>query len=111
MKIVLFFLIFLFYITDSNAQTPPKNHPDVTSSEWNNLFKPDLSNAGFPKGIWFFENGILTATEDQAIWTEKTFDNFILDLEFKTAQGTNSGVFVYASDTANWITDAVEVHC
>ena len=38
-----------------------------------------------------FENGILTASEDQNIWTEKVYDNFILDLEFQVADGTNSG--------------------
>ncbi|HOD50354.1 MAG TPA: DUF1080 domain-containing protein [Candidatus Hydrogenedentes bacterium] len=82
-------------------------HPDV--STWNDLFKPDLSNADKPEGVWTFENGILTATEDKAIWTKKDYDNFILDLEFKTAEGTNSGVIVYCSDPENWIPNSVEI--
>jgi hypothetical protein len=76
---------------------------------WNDLFKADLSNSVRPGGIWTFEKGILTASEDQAIWTKKDYDNFVIDLEFKTADGTNSGVVVYCSDMKNWIPHSVEV--
>ena len=86
---------------------PPKKHPDV--SEWQNLFEPDLSNATFPEGVWTVEDGVLTASEDQNIWTKKDYDNFIVDLEFKTAEGTNSGVIVYCSDPGNWIPNSVEI--
>ncbi len=82
-------------------------HPDV--SQWKNLFKPDLSNADKPEGVWTFEDGVLTASEDKAIWSKKDYDNFILDLEFKTAEGTNSGVIVYCSDPENWIPNSVEI--
>ena len=84
-----------------------RTHPDV--SNWPDLFAPDLSNAIFPEGIWTTENGVLTASEDQAIWTKKDYDNFILDLEFKNAPGTNSGVVVYCSDIKNWIPNSVEI--
>ncbi len=84
-----------------------KGHPDV--SEWDSLFKPDLSDAIFPKGIWTVEDGVITASEDQALWSKKDYDNFILDLEFKTADGTNSGVIVYCSDMKNWIPNSVEI--
>ena len=86
---------------------PPKTHPDTGG--WNNLFSADLSNAQYPEGIWTFDNGILTASEDQAIWTKKEYDNFIIDLEFKTENGTNSGVIVYCSDIGDWIPNSVEV--
>lgn len=33
----------------------------------------------------------------------------IIDLEFKTAEGTNSGVVVYASDIDDWIPNSVEI--
>ncbi len=82
-------------------------HPDTSS--WTDLYASDLSNTIAPEGIWTFENGILTASEDQCIWSKKEYDNFILDLEFKTAEGTNSGVIVYCSDTDNWIPNSVEV--
>ncbi len=82
-------------------------HPDT--SGWKSLFAPDLSNAAKPEGVWTVEKGVLTASEDQAIWTTRDYDNFIIDLEFKTAPGTNSGVVVYCSDTGNWIPNSVEV--
>jgi len=85
----------------------PKTHPDT--SGWANLLAPDLSNANYPKGVWSFEGGVLTATEDKNLWAKKEFDNFIVDLEFKTAKGTNSGVIVYCSDTKNWIPNSAEV--
>ena len=82
-------------------------HPDTTG--WGDLFNADLGNTIKPEGVWSVEDGVLTATEDQAIWTEKDYDNFILDLEFKNAEGTNSGVIVYCSDISDWIPNAVEI--
>ncbi|HPP53228.1 MAG TPA: DUF1080 domain-containing protein, partial [Thermoguttaceae bacterium] len=86
---------------------PLKDHPD--SKDWPDLFGPDLSNAAFPKGVWRIEDGVLTATEDRCIWTKKQYENFILDLEFKNAPGSNSGVFVYCIDQNKYISDSVEI--
>ena len=86
---------------------PPPTHPD--SAAWGSLIAADLSDADFPKGVWSSQDGVLTATEDQCIWTKKKFDNFILDLEFKTADGTNSGVIVHCSDKQDWIPNSVEI--
>jgi len=77
--------------------------------QWADVFAADLSNAEFPAGIWTVSDGVLTASEDQAIWTNKDYENFVLDLEFMTAPGTNSGVIVYCSDMANWIPNSVEI--
>ena len=82
-------------------------HPD--SSDWSPLFKADLSDADFPEGVWTVEDGAITASKDQAIWTAQDYDNFILDLEFKTGPNANSGVIVYSTDTKNWIPGAIEV--
>jgi len=86
---------------------PPTSHPD--SSGWQDLLAKDLSNAIYPKGVWSFDDGVLTATKDQCLWTEKEYDNFIVDLEFKTAPGTNSGVIVHCSDPKQWVPNSVEV--
>ena len=86
---------------------PPKAHPD--SQAWQDLFAKDLSNADYPQGIWYFEDGSLTASKDQNIWTRSEYANFVLDLEFKNAPGTNSGVIVYCSDAKNWIPNSVEI--
>lgn len=91
------------------AQTSPQNHPDASQAGWGELFKTDLSNAVKPANVWSMENGVLTATEDQCIWSAKQYDNFVLELEFKTAPGTNSGVIIHTSDIDNWIPNSVEV--
>jgi len=92
-----------------SAQAPPETHPDTSGPGWVDLFKPDLSNAIRPGDIWSFQDGVLTATEDQALWSRQAYDDFILDLEFKTAPGTNSGVIIHASDMENWIPNSVEI--
>lgn len=86
---------------------PPKTHPD--SADWQNLFNEDLSDAEYPKEVWSVTDGVLTATKDECIWTKKAYENFIVDLEFKTANGTNSGVIVYASELRNWIPNSIEI--
>jgi len=104
------FVLGLFVLA---ACSPPKEpaappaHPDV--SGWASLFAAHLSNAEFPAGVWTVASGVLTASEDHAIWTARDYENFTLDLEFQTAPGTNSGVIVYASDIANWIPNSVEI--
>jgi len=101
------FLISIFQLRAQDIQFPPKKHPD--SGEWKKLFNNDLSNAIDPEGIWSFENGILTTTKDAAIFTEKDYDNYILDLEFKFGEHANSGVIVHTSDYKNWIPHSVEI--
>ena len=93
----------------SAEQGQAQAEPESSGAEWAQLFAPDLSNAVYPEGIWHFDDGILTADEDQAIWTQKDYDNFALELEFMTAEGTNSGVIVYCSDIDNWIPNSVEI--
>lgn len=84
-----------------------KVHPN--SAKWESLFKDDLSNATFQKGVWTVENGVFTASEDQPLWSAKEYNNCIIDLEFKTAEGTNSGVIVYCTNQENWIPNSVEI--
>jgi hypothetical protein len=115
MKKCLLLLATLSLTYSLNAQTtsvslPPKGHPNPSGAGWKSLFGSDLSEASYPKGIWGMDDGgVLTATEDKAIWSAVPYDDFILDLLFKTAEGTNSGVVVHASDTTNWIPNSVEI--
>lgn len=100
--------IFTWAHADDPEDVHPKKHPDT--SKWAKLFEDDLSNAIAPEGIWTIDkDGVITASEDQCIWTDQEYDNFILDLEFKTADKTNSGVIVYCSDTKDWIPNSVEI--
>lgn len=92
------------------TETAAETGSPSEAADWQPLFAPDLSNADYPEGVWTVEDGgVLTASEDQAIWTAEQYDNFVLDLEFKLAEGTNSGVIVYCSDKENWIPNSVEV--
>ena len=86
---------------------PEREHAAITKQH--PLFASDLSNAVFSEGIWSVQQGELTATEDQCIFTKQTYQNFVLDLEFKTADGTNSGVIVHCSNTTDWIPNSVEI--
>jgi hypothetical protein len=95
------------FIIFSLRAGPPEKHPD--SAGWKDLFTPDLSDAEFPEGVWYIEKGAFTASADKCIWTRKVYDNFVLDLEFKNAEETNSGVIVYVSDSTNWIPNSVEI--
>lgn len=93
----------------AQPQRSRRNRTHPNTKQWPALFKPDLSNAIYDKKVWTFTDGVLTASADKAIWTEKEYDNFVLDLEFKTAPETNSGVIVYCSDIKNWIPNSVEI--
>ncbi len=112
-KMISFFtiIISLTSITLAADQLPPTGHPDDTTG-WETLFAGDLSDAIYPEGVWSVdEDGVLTAGEDKGIWSKKVYDDFILDLEFKTAPGTNSGVFVYATEIEGrkWVGNSVEI--
>jgi hypothetical protein len=87
----------------------PSNSSDAAENEWKPLFAPDLSDAQFPEGVWTVEDGVLTASKDQCIWTNEVYENYVLELEFKTAEGTNSGVIVHCSDTGKWVPNSIEI--
>ncbi len=61
---------------------------------------------------WTLIDGVLTNPEPKDgknLWTQNEYENFILDLEFKLAENTNSGIFIRGADTVNWLHKAIEV--
>jgi hypothetical protein len=76
---------------------------------WKDLFGNNLSKAIYDKSIWKDSSGVITASKDDAIWSFDEYDDFILDLDFQTADGTNSGVIVHATDIVEWIPNSVEI--
>ncbi len=84
----------------------PKPHPDTTG--WQKLFAEDFSDAVTKPGEWAFERGVLVAKNHETIWTKKSYGNFVLDLEFKVAKESNSGVFLRSGDIKN-VLAALEV--
>ncbi len=75
----------------------PKAHPDTTG--WQKVLAEDFSDAVTKLGDWSFENGVLVAKNKETLWTKKSYANFTLDLEFKVAKESNSGVFLRSGDT------------
>jgi hypothetical protein len=74
------------------------------------LYAADLSDAITPAGVWSWNNGELSPKDrDEALWSQKEYENFILELDFKLEPGANSGVFVYNTNMVNWITNHVEI--
>jgi hypothetical protein len=76
---------------------------------WKDLFGNNLSKAIYDKSIWKDSSGVITASKDDAIWSFDEYDDFILDLDFQNADGTNSGVIVHATDIVEWIPNSVEI--
>lgn len=66
-------------------------HPDTT--DWKPLIAPDFSNV-VAQGKWVIEDGAMVAKDHETLWTKDSYGNFILDLEFKVAKESNSGVFL-----------------
>lgn len=84
-------------------------HGENKSKKWKPLFGTNLSEAKYNVDIWSEKDGVLSAVKDESIWTTAEYENFELDLEFKTDNNTNSGVVVYCTDRENWIPNSVEV--
>lgn len=85
-----------------SAQYFNKVASELKAGGWRNLFNEDLSNAEFKKKSWTNEMGLLTRKGGGDLWTKDKYSDFVLDLEFKLAKGTNSGVFLRAGNR-EWI--------
>jgi len=93
-------------VAAAGLNATPKAHPNTTG--WQPLFAEDFSNAVTKPGDWAFENGVLVAKNHETIWTKKSYSNFVLDLEFKVAKESNSGVFL-RSGNINDVLAALEI--
>ena len=80
------------------------------------LFARDLSNAelAYP-GAWTMDaDGVLApnpkpGTKPGDIWTKESYGDFVVSLEFRTQEKTNSGVFLRSSDIVNWLQNSIEI--
>jgi len=84
----------------------PKAHPDTTG--WPSLFEKDFSNAVTKPGDWMFVDGMLVAKNHDTLWTQKSYANFVLDLEFKVEKEANSGVFLRSGNIKD-VLSALEI--
>jgi hypothetical protein len=101
--------IFILLLLAGLCQVGLANSGSENSTKWKPLFGKNMDQSKFKGDSWTVENGVLTASEDEVIWAYGQYENFVLDLEFKNAEGTNSGVIVYCTDMDNWIPNSVEI--
>jgi hypothetical protein len=91
------------------------------------LFEQDLSNAQLTENMWQYQGDVLQPTPERVtkplppkkgkrkprhprdIWSTERYSNFIIDLEFKSVEDTNSGIFIRCGDIANWLQTTMEV--
>lgn len=112
MKKIQFILFVLFIGITFNSIAQNKSivvQGQPLGKGWKNLFGNNLSKAIYDKSIWKDSSGVITASKDDAIWSFDEYDDFILDLDFQNADGTNSGVIVHATDIVEWIPNSVEI--
>ncbi|MEO6785699.1 MAG: DUF1080 domain-containing protein [Chthoniobacteraceae bacterium] len=69
--------------------------PDTAG--WKDLFSKDLSDAVNGEH-WHWVDGELVAKDHESLWTKESYGNCIIDLDFKVAKESNSGVFLHSSN-------------
>jgi len=71
------------------------------------LFAADLSDA-VNAYKWAWKDGELVAGDHETLWTKDSYGDFVLDLDFKVAKESNSGVFIHSWDIKN-VLGALEI--
>ncbi|HNQ24596.1 MAG TPA: DUF1080 domain-containing protein [Phycisphaerae bacterium] len=98
----------LFFRNIKIRELPPGPAPDEAA--WDMLFNgKDLTGWSAKEGTWIAEDGVLTRVGGGDIWTQERFGDFVLDLEFKLAAQTNSGVFLRTGSIEQWLHTGIEV--
>jgi hypothetical protein len=70
-----------------------------------------------PDNAWVVEDGVLTLDREMDgkehnldyLWTKEQYGNFILELEYKTTDRTNSGIFIRTPDRKNPVYTGMEI--
>ena len=115
--IMLLLTVVIFSSCSPTAEKLPiKSHPVTNNCKgWRDVFKEDLSNCIYKPGSWAMEDTVLVRKGlpkgRSNIWTKERYGDFILDLEFKVAEGGNSGVFLRGNDVTSrkWWQKTIEV--
>ena len=86
---------------------------ELEPTGWRSLVADDLSNCVYRPDSWETEDGVLTrkGTKEgrEDIWTMDRYGDFILDLEFKLAEHTNSGIFFRTGNINDLVQTGIEV--
>jgi len=95
-------MAFMLIIAGCEKSSAPSSKSD--DKGFGNLIADDLSNCDYEPGTWTMTDGILASASqnNKNIWTKETYTDFVLDLDFKVAKDTNSGVIYHAATTKGW---------
>ena len=97
-----------FAMGDLAADATPSSRP--ANAGWVPLFNGrDLSGWTCKEGSWAVEDGTMSRKGGGDVWTEATYGDFILDLEFKLDPETNSGVFFRTADLKDCVQTGIEM--
>jgi hypothetical protein len=91
--------------------------PSIDADGFTVLFNGKDLTGWQPATNWTVENGVIALKDrsdrqehnDNYLWTKQPYGDFVLDLEFKVAQGTNSGIFLRTSDLKDPVYTGIEV--
>ena len=97
------------------APRPPRAQPDAEG--FTTLFNGRDLSSWQPATHWAVENGVLVLKDrtdrqehnDNYLWTQQQYRDFVLDLEFKAEQGTNSGIFLRTANPKDPVQTGIEV--
>jgi hypothetical protein len=104
------------YPGNINWETP-RSAPQPDKDGFLTLFNGRDLSGWQPAVNWAVEDGVITLKNrtdrqehnDNYLWTERQYGDFVLDLEFKVAQGTNSGVFLHTSNPKDPVQTGIEI--
>ncbi len=79
--------------------------------EWEVLFDGTTLDAWDTRGNWEItpDKELYRARKGGDIYSKRRYCDFVLDLEFKVAKGTNSGVFIRVHNRRNWLHTGMEL--
>ena len=95
----------------------PGNAPRPDKEGFLPLFNGRDLSGWQPAVNWAVEDGVITLKNrtdrqehnDNYLWTERQYGDLVLDLEFKVAQGTNSGIFLHTSNPKDPVQTGIEI--
>jgi hypothetical protein len=95
----------------------PRNQPQPDRDGFVSLFNGRDFSGWQPAINWAIEDGVITLKNrtdrqehnDNYLWAERQYGDFVLDLEFKVTQGTNSGVYLRTSNPKDPVPTGIEI--
>lgn len=86
--------------------------PQTALPEPVDLITEDMSNFEFNTERWQYQDGVVARIGQgdlHDLWIKDQYTNFILELEYKIAKNSNSGIYIRCTDKKDWMNTALEV--